>query len=113
MNRADTHTDGISPQVMNRREFLTLCTMGTLSGLLAACQTGSTKVSKVTPGPSKRPSPIRQPSPTRQLSPTGADWSELARSLQGTLIRPDSPRYSTARQLFNTRFDSVHPAAIA
>jgi len=33
--------------------------------------------------------------------------------LHGPLIRPQSPDYSSARQLFNTRFDSVHPAAIA
>src|SRR5207248_4668815 len=46
-------------------------------------------------------------------SPTHADWSALARSLQGTLIRPNSPRYPAAHQLFNPRFDSVLPAAIA
>ena len=46
-------------------------------------------------------------------SPTRTDWSVLARSLRGTLFRPTSPYYSTASQLFNRRFDHVHPAAIA
>jgi len=50
---------------------------------------------------------------TIQPSPTDADWLLLAESLQGTLIRSDSMHYDTARQLFDTRFDSVRPAAIA
>ena len=33
--------------------------------------------------------------------------------MQGTLVRPDSPQYTTAQQLFDPRYDSVHPAAIA
>ncbi len=37
----------------------------------------------------------------------------LARSLQGTLVRPGNPQYSTAYQLFITRFDSIRPAAVA
>ncbi len=110
----DKHPDAVSPEVMNRRKFLTLCTGGVLAGLLAACQ-GETTVGKATPHPSptRQPTPTRQPSPTRPPSPTETDWSELSSSLRGTLIRPASPYYSTARQLFNRRFDGVHPAAIA
>ncbi len=33
--------------------------------------------------------------------------------MQGSLIRPTSPRYAAASQLFNRRFDSVQPTAIA
>src|SRR5581483_7840032 len=109
----DTHPDAVSLKEMNRREFLTLCAGGVLAGMLAACQTGPTMESNATPHPSQQPSPIRQPSPTRPPSLTETDWSELARSLRGTLIRHTSPDYSTAHQLFNRRFDVVHPAAIA
>nr|HET6901341.1 FAD-binding oxidoreductase [Ktedonobacteraceae bacterium] len=109
----DIDLDAVSLKVMNRRQFLTLCTGSMLAGMLAACQGSPTMESNATPHPSQQPSPIRQPSPTRPPSLTETNWSELARSLRGTLIRPTSPDYSAARQLFNRRFDVVHPAAIA
>ncbi len=71
------------------------------------------------PGSTNQPSPTTQLSPTRQLDPTNqpspsaSDWSALASNLQGTLVRPDSPRYLIARQLFNPTFDQILPAAIA
>src|SRR6266567_1417709 len=101
MDRADKHPDNASPQDMNRRTFLKLCSLGVVPGLLAACGGGASVSGNVTPSPTKRP------------SPTEADWSALARSLQGTLIRPDNSRYPVAHQLFNTRFDGILPAAIA
>jgi hypothetical protein len=90
---------------MNRREFLELGVLGTLPSILMACQGGTPSIVKKTATPAS--------SPTIQPSPTDADWSALAGSLQGTLIRPDSAQYATARQLFDTRFDSVRPMAIA
>src|SRR6266446_6022924 len=83
---ASSMTQAVSPKEMSRREFLTLCGIGAVAGLLAACGTE-------TPGPT--------PSPTKQPSLTAADWSALARALQGTLVRPGSPHYPTARQLFS------------
>ncbi len=109
MSHADTERDAVSALTMSRRKFLALCAVGTLSGIAAACQDEPVKGSKATPSPA----PTRRPSPTRQPSPTSADWSELSKSLQGTLIRPNSSYYSTAHQLFNPRFDYIHPAAIA
>jgi FAD/FMN-containing dehydrogenase len=98
---------------MTRRGFLALCAAGTLPGLLAACQDGSAPVQQPTPLPPRPLSPIRHPSPTQPPPLTESDWSALARRLHGSLIRPTSPRYAAARQLFNRRFDTVHPAAIA
>ena len=86
---------------MKRREFLALCALGAMFDLLAACKDEPSKVSSATAQATSRP------------TPASADWSTLARSLQGTLIRPDSPQYGTARQLFDPRFDRVLPAAIA
>jgi hypothetical protein len=44
---------------------------------------------------------------------TGADWAALARDLSGKLVRPGESAYTTARRLFDPRFDSIHPAGIA
>ncbi|GHA09470.1 FAD-binding oxidoreductase [Streptomyces echinoruber] len=41
------------------------------------------------------------------------DWPALARDLDGTLVRPGDAAWSTARRLYNTRFDSLTPAAVA
>ncbi len=81
---------------MGRREFLALGA----AGMLTACQ--SNPVAQA-----GSPTPV----PTKQL--TNPDWSALGKSLHGTLVRPDSSQYTTARQLFSARFDTVRPAAIA
>ncbi|MFF6786714.1 FAD-binding protein [Streptomyces sp. NPDC012510] len=44
---------------------------------------------------------------------TAANWSALARDLDGPLIRPGDKAWSTARQLYNTRFDVLRPTAVA
>jgi FAD/FMN-containing dehydrogenase len=45
--------------------------------------------------------------------PTSADWAALARDLSGPLIRPGQSGYTTAKELFDPRFDSLHPAGVA
>lgn len=63
--------------------------------------------------------PPRTPAPTRTLPTPSAtttaapDWAALARGLDGQLIRPGDAEYPSARQLYNTRFDSLKPAAVA
>ncbi|MEH0512852.1 MULTISPECIES: FAD-binding oxidoreductase [unclassified Streptomyces] len=42
-----------------------------------------------------------------------ADWAALARGLDGTLVRPGEASWAAARQLYNTRFDGLKPAAVA
>ncbi|MBA4865557.1 FAD-binding oxidoreductase [Streptomyces sp. PSKA54] len=42
-----------------------------------------------------------------------ADWKALADDLDGPLVRPGDSAWSTARQLYNTRFDTLKPAAVA
>lgn len=113
----NSYADTLLAAKMNRRKFLALCAVGSLPSVLASCQTGSLQAGSLTPSPTKQSSPISTPtptpSPTVQPSPTDADWRALGASLQGTLVRPTSSQYLTALQLFNTRFDSVRPAAIA
>src|SRR6202043_98846 len=45
--------------------------------------------------------------------PKAADWQALARDLSGPLIRPGESGYTTAKELFDPRFDSLRPAGIA
>ncbi|MFH8366471.1 FAD-binding oxidoreductase [Streptomyces sp. NPDC018031] len=45
--------------------------------------------------------------------PRTADWTALGRGLKGDLVRPGDSDYTTARQLYNTRFDALRPAAVA
>src|SRR5258706_5635527 len=110
-----TTTRANASRKMNRREFLALSVLGAVPCILSACQNGMPGTSNITPAPcsTRQPSPTQQPSPTRKPLPTDADWAALAASLQGTLIRPDSPRYPVALQLFDPHFDNIKPAAIA
>src|SRR5436305_11563078 len=87
---------------MDRREFLTLCTLSAVPSLLDACQSSeATQTSQATLAP------------TGTASAGKPDWSALAKSLQGTLILPNNPQYTVAHQLFDPRFDHILPAAIA
>lgn len=107
----DTENDFLAEK-LNRREFLALSALGVLPFMLTACQGGTTVAGSVstTPGPSKA---VPSPTPTRPLTPTDADWQMLASSLRGTLVRPNSPQYLTAIQLFQPSFDRIRPAAVA
>ncbi|MFE7569603.1 FAD-binding oxidoreductase [Streptomyces sp. NPDC057539] len=51
--------------------------------------------------------------PTATAPSRAPSWDALAKGLDGQLVRPDDSAYETARQLYNTRFDSLRPAAIA
>ncbi|MEV7432654.1 FAD-binding oxidoreductase [Streptomyces griseoviridis] len=42
-----------------------------------------------------------------------ASWTALAHGLDGTLVRPGDAQWAAARQLYNTRFDDLKPAAVA
>lgn len=46
-------------------------------------------------------------------APAPANWTALARDLDGRLIRPSDADWKSAHQLYNTRFDTLKPAAVA
>lgn len=79
--------------------------VGTLSTLLIGCQEAQSTPKLTATATTAKPTPL----------PTAADndWAQLARNLQGPLVRPDNPRYPTALQLFDPRYDSMRPAGIA
>jgi FAD/FMN-containing dehydrogenase len=89
---------------MERRTFLAVGTAGIATAatpLTAACTTSDTR--------SRTTATAR----TATTKTTAADWSALARDLDGPLIRPGDTDWKTARQLYNTRFDTLKPAAVA
>jgi FAD/FMN-containing dehydrogenase len=98
---------------VNRREFLALCGLGILPAVNVACgssQAGVPSKSPATPHPTLTPP---TPSPTPQPPLTSKDWLNLASNLKGTLLRPGDAAYQNSYHPYNTRFDAIHPAAIA
>jgi hypothetical protein len=99
----------------SRREFL----IGAGTASVAAVGAGyltrtlrGTKLPEPKTVPSTRVAVARPPRVTPK--PTRADWAALRRYLStGRLLRPRENGYGEARQLFEPRFDSLEPAAIA
>jgi hypothetical protein len=98
----------------DRRQFLTeaatavaATTAAALFGSLAGCAGPGT-----TSGTPKTTSPVAPtPTTTEVLDP--AAWSDLARSLDGTLVLPSASAYADAKLVYNLRFAGVDPAALA
>jgi FAD/FMN-containing dehydrogenase len=89
---------------VGRRGFLGLLGLGAL----AACSSGPSS----TPPPRSSPATITPSAPaTRSAGPP--NWDALRQKLAGTLVLPGDPTYDVSRQLFDFRYDNVHPQAIA
>ncbi|MFI6053979.1 FAD-binding oxidoreductase [Streptomyces violascens] len=86
---------------MRRRTFLTTAATAFTA---SACEG--------TPHPKPTP-PTTSPSPSPPSASAPADWNALAHSLQGKLVRPADADYAAARQLYNTRYDTQRPDAVA
>jgi FAD/FMN-containing dehydrogenase len=54
--------------------------------------------------------PTAPPAPS---PPTSTDWRTLGASLDGSLVLPQDPRYASARIVYDLRFESATPQAIA
>ncbi|GGV53461.1 FAD-binding dehydrogenase [Streptomyces longisporoflavus] len=68
---------------------------------------GGTPHSKSAPGSG---TPIRTSSAAASAS---ANLTALARDLDGTLVKPGEAKWAAARQLYNTRYDTLKPTAVA
>ena len=53
------------------------------------------------------------PSSTSSLSPAPPDWAGLRARLQGRLVLPTDASYDVSRQLWDSRYDTLTPQAIA
>jgi len=95
--------------VLSRRAFLRAAGVGAV-GALAGCTT--TAVPSPTPTATATATPSLAPTATPTPRPAPA-WDTLATKLRGSLIRPADDGYDGARVLYNTRFDTVRPQAIA
>ncbi len=87
-----------------RRRFLGLAGLTGLAVAGCASGTGGTA------GPTAVPT---TPTPSASRSAGPPDWSALAGQLAGTLVLPSDPGYAQAQQMYDFRFDSIRPQAIA
>lgn len=100
---------------MDRRSALRAGTGIAASAWVAGCGPKDGTASSAEPRDPSGTNTPRTPGGSPSTDPTGGrpDWSALAKDLDGTLIRPGDDHYDTARQLYNTRFDGLRPAAVA
>ncbi|MET9835605.1 FAD-binding oxidoreductase [Streptomyces sp. NPDC006385] len=97
---------------MERRTFIG----GSAAALTALAATACDNSTATTSGSATR----TQTSPKRTTAASSrppvtapANWTALARDLDGSLIRPGDADWKSAHQLYNTRFDALKPAAVA
>ncbi|HYB16144.1 MAG TPA: FAD-binding oxidoreductase [Streptosporangiaceae bacterium] len=102
-----------------RRALLRCAAAAGGATLLSSCSatSGSTAASGTAGAPDTTASSAAGAGPGRVAAasgpPSAADWTALARDLSGPLVRPGEAGYATAKELFDPRFDSLHPAGIA
>ncbi|MFA3876768.1 FAD-binding oxidoreductase [Streptomyces sp. MMCC 100] len=103
---------------MHRRTFLSTTTAAALAATTTAC-TGKDRATGTDPkGTTAKTTATTTTTTTtahagKSPAPTPATWTALATSLDGQLIRPGDPTWKTAHQLYNTRFDTLEPSAVA
>jgi FAD/FMN-containing dehydrogenase len=99
---------------LSRRAFLcagaALTALG--AGALAGCGSGATRTS-TTSDSTTAPTTTTETSTAAAGPPTAAEWSELRRSLSGTLVLPTDASYPGAKLVYDLRFEAAAPAAIA
>ncbi|NUV58641.1 FAD-binding oxidoreductase [Streptomyces sp. CAI-85] len=98
---------------MQRRTFIAGGTAALAALTTTAC-TGGDDTGGTTDDSAPRPgTPAASPTLITTGVSAAANWSALARDLDGPLIRPGDASWNTARKLYNTRFDTLKPAAVA
>jgi FAD/FMN-containing dehydrogenase len=96
---------------MQRRRFIGGATAAVATVVTTACNGGSSsKASTAGTSASAAGTSVRTATAGTHAA---ANWSALAKDLDGTLVRPGDGAWPAAHQLYNTRFDSLKPAAVA
>lgn len=98
---------------LDRRTFVGGGSAALATAALTACSGGGSGGTAPARSPSPRTTPGAAPTATGRAVRPAADWNALARGLDGSLIRPGDHDWTTARLLYNTRFDGLKPAAVA
>ncbi|MFJ3304379.1 FAD-binding oxidoreductase [Streptomyces sp. NPDC086549] len=102
---------------MERRTFISSGAAAIAAAAVAGCSgNGSTGGSSAgtanVSDSSAKSTTSRTPLKTTNAA-AAANWAALARELDGPLVRPSDASWTTAHQLYNTRFDGLKPAAVA
>lgn len=95
---------------MDRRTFIAVGAATVTAGAATACSTGAAGVGGRTTPSATTSAPIRT---TSASASAAANLKALAKDLDGTLVTPGQAKWAAARQLYNTRFDSLKPTAVA
>ncbi|QKW08148.1 FAD-binding oxidoreductase [Streptomyces sp. NA04227] len=103
---------------MERRSFIGAGAAVLAAGAATACDAGSgadarTATSTASGTGDAKASRNARSSAAVHASAPAADWRALAKDLDGPLVRPGDRNWATARQLYNTKFDSLKPTAVA
>ena len=93
---------------MRRRQFLAAASAALASACVPSQTASSTPSASATASSTPAVRPSFPPSPTAR-----PDLNTLRASLRGALRLPGDSGYDDARLLYNTRFDSVRPLAVA
>ncbi|MGP3773327.1 FAD-binding oxidoreductase [Streptomyces sp. SDT5-1] len=98
---------------MERRTFITASAAALTTGVLSACSGGGSAGGDPSAS-SGSSAPIRSTSASASSAVrAAADLDGLAKDLDGSLVRPGQSSWAAARQLYNTRYDSLKPRAVA
>ncbi|MFI1166068.1 FAD-binding oxidoreductase [Streptomyces sp. NPDC020801] len=102
---------------MERRAFMAGGAAAIAAVATAACSAGGNGVSSGSARTTATGTSSAAASSGTSMRTTGAaaaaNWAALARELDGALLRPGDTSWTTAHQLYNTRFDGLKPAAVA
>ncbi|GAA3822583.1 FAD-binding oxidoreductase [Streptomyces chiangmaiensis] len=98
---------------MQRRTFIGGATATVATAVTAACSGGGSSGTSSATGTSVRTTTTPATSTAATGTHAAADWKALSKDLDGALLRPGDRAWTTAHQLYNTRFDSLKPAAVA
>ncbi|WP_327289570.1 FAD-binding oxidoreductase [Streptomyces sp. NBC_01198] len=102
-----------SPSRIRRRTALTAGGGALAAAWLTGCGPGGGDSGNGKAAPPRTTTAAATRTPTPGFSPVAADWPALGSALTGHLVRPQDAAYATDRRLYNTRFDTLRPAAIA
>ncbi|MFF6999449.1 FAD-binding oxidoreductase [Streptomyces sp. NPDC008313] len=97
---------------MQRRRFIGAGAAGVAAALTSGCS-GDGDGGSGTSAAAKPGSTAIGTKTTTTGARAAANLTALSRDLDGALVRPGDRSWSTARQLYNTRFDSLRPNAVA
>lgn len=104
---------------MERRTFISATAAATAAFAAAGCtgsDGGSSGKGRGTPRSANGPRSSGSSTPIRTASAAAsaaANLTALAKDLDGTLVKPGEAQWAAARQLYNTRYDSLKPTAVA